>query len=216
MQERGFARSSQILDGIGVSTLEFHLADQCLTLGVGTLLSCQQASSNPPAWWYSATLRNWGTAAVSKATSASTGQSLFIEEKGIEIYREGQVSGLPPNQSADWIVNVTLTLRTAIDVQKPVMEIALPQLNLTSGPLPFKAVLRREETTMIWASFKVDKNIPDLWFPHNLGAPVRYNITVKLPQWNTSFTTTTGFRTIVLVQEPYSKEEVASPRDYTW
>jgi beta-mannosidase len=143
-------------------------------------------------------------------TKESAVKSLFIEEKSVDIFKDGQVPGLPPVQTADWIVNVTLSLRTAIDMHDPVMHIDFPELNLTSGALKFKPVMAKDESTMIWSAFRIKHDVPDLWYPHNLGAPIRYNITVRLPQWNESFTTTTGFRTIVLNMEPYPQWELDS------
>lgn len=57
-------------------------------------------------------------------------------------------------------------------------------------------------------NFTVPDGVPERWYPHNLGTPKLYNITVALRPSNVSFTTTTGFRTIVLVQEPYPQDEI--------
>jgi beta-mannosidase len=120
------------------------------------------------------------------------------------------VPSVPPDQSADWVVNVTLILRSTMAAQDPSMTISFPELNVDSGALTFSAIDGNATSTMVSASFKVPNGVPELWYPHNLGTPKRYNVTVSLTPWNTSFTTTTGFRTVVLVQSPYTDEEVAS------
>ena len=67
--------------------------------------------------------------------------------------------------------------------------------------------------TRVTASFQVKIGVPELWYPWNLGNPKRYNVTVTLhtpsvPASSASFTTTTGFRTIVLIQSPYLSSDV--------
>lgn len=146
------------------------------------------------------------------ATSSITaGSAIFIEEKSVEIFREGQKPSIGPDQSADWVVNVTLALRSADVVDHPSMVIAFPELNVTSDALPLLSFPGDTSiSTLVSASFTVPNGIPKLWYPHNLGSPQRYNVTVTLLPSNVSFTTTTGFRTIVLVQSPYSQADVES------
>ncbi|THH07222.1 hypothetical protein EW145_g3531 [Phellinidium pouzarii] len=151
-------------------------------------------------------------ASFSPPTSAvSFGPSLFIEEKSIEIYKDGQKPSIAPNETADWIVNVTLSLRGAADISNLTMDIAFPELNITSGALPLPSLPGdTSQSTVVSALMRIPDGVPERWFPHNLGSPKRYSVTVSLQPANVSFTTTTGFRTIVLVQQPYSAEEVAA------
>lgn len=144
-------------------------------------------------------------------SSVTFGPSLFIEEKSIEITKEGQKSSLRPNEAADWIVNVTLVLRSAEVVDKPSLVITIPELGITSDALALPALPGdTSQTTLVSAKMKIPNAVPERWFPSNLGTPKRYNITVTLLPSKVAFTTTTGFRTIVLVQEPYPTSEVES------
>ncbi|KIJ51534.1 glycoside hydrolase family 2 protein [Sphaerobolus stellatus SS14] len=134
--------------------------------------------------------------------------SIFVEESSIEIYKKGQKPSIEPDPSADWVVNVTLALRATSNV-KPTMKISFPELKLTSKDLPLATVPGNAgEPTFVSATFTVPNGVPELWYPHNLGNPKLYNITVEVDP-GVSFTKTTGFRTIVLHQEPYTTKEIA-------
>lgn len=148
-------------------------------------------------------------ASSSPSSSVTFGPSLFVEEKSIEIFREGQRPSIPPDQTADWIVNVSLALRSSVQVKNPSMVISFPELNVKSHAIPLPSLpADTNNPTFVSGKFSIPNGVPELWYPHNLGSPKRYNVTVTLNPSGVSFTTTTGFRTIVLVQEPYSQEDV--------
>lgn len=153
---------------------------------------------------------------------------VFIEESSIDIYKLGQNFSVSPDQTADWVVNVSLALRSAKTFPSPVLTLSVPELHLKSHDIPLSPINRTTENA-IWvqATWQIADNVPKRWFPHNLGTPKLYNLTVALdlqPSNNTdanilsrisrsgpavvSFTTTTGFRTIELIQSPYSQEDV--------
>jgi beta-mannosidase len=102
-----------------------------------------------------------------------------------------------------------LGLRATSDVESPTITISFPELNLTSSALPLSSVSGgQDEPTFVSANFTVPNGVPELWYPHNLGTPQRYNITVQLSPGDVSFTKTTGFRTIVLVQQPVPQTDI--------
>ncbi|TBU37489.1 glycoside hydrolase [Dichomitus squalens] len=153
------------------------------------------------------------TTPASHPLLASTG-SVFFEETSLEISKVGQTSAVRANQSADWLVNVTLTVRSAVSADSPTITISVPELNVTSSPLPVSAIpAGTNASTVVSASFTVPEGIPQRWFPHNLGTPQLYNFTVALALGNSStesFTIRSGFRTIELIQTPYTQEEIDS------
>jgi beta-mannosidase len=146
--------------------------------------------------------------AQSSDKNLSNSVSVWAEETSIEIYKEGQKPSIEPNASADWVVNVTLGLRAASDVT-PSMTISFPELGLDSPPLPLGLISGGlDKPTFVSATFKIPNGVPELWYPQNLGNPKRYNTTVQLSPGDLSVTKTTGFRTIVLHQEPYTQAEI--------
>ncbi|KAI0354764.1 glycoside hydrolase [Trametes cingulata] len=144
----------------------------------------------------------------------ASGGSVFIEETSLEISKVGQTPISTPNQTADWLVNVTLGIRSVVGSDFPTLTIAIPELNLTSGPLPVGAIpVATNATTFVSANFTIPDGVPERWFPHNLGTPRLYNFTITLALSNSSavsFATRSGFRTVQLVQTPYSQEEIAA------
>ena len=151
------------------------------------------------------------SAPASHPLLASTG-SVFLEETSLEISKVGQTSITIADQSADWVVNITLAVRSVASSKSPTISVSIPELKLSSGPLRVDGIPAGTNTpTVLHASFTVPEGVPNLWFPHNLGVPQLYDFVVTLSLGNgeeASFVTRSGFRTIELVQTPYSQEEL--------
>ncbi|KAI0798664.1 glycoside hydrolase family 2 protein [Irpex lacteus] len=142
----------------------------------------------------------------------SQNSPIFIEESGLEVSKVGQTPDAPPNESADWLVNVTLSVRSAVAAHSHTVSISIPELKLNLAPVNVKSIpASTNASTFVSATFKIPNGKPQRWFPHNLGTPKLYNITTTLHLDNThsaSFVTQTGFRTITLVQSPYSQRDI--------
>ncbi|KAL1742498.1 glycoside hydrolase family 2 protein [Schizophyllum fasciatum] len=155
-----------------------------------------------------------GTPPISPAGSQNTLDTIFIEEASIDIYKAGQSFSTAPVESADWVVNVSLAVRSAAAFDGARLTLALPELDYSSPALELGAVpARTEAPTWLSAQWTIPDGVPERWWPFNLGAPQLYNLTVALALSDTAsvrFTTRTGFRTVQLVQEPYTAEEVAA------
>lgn len=156
------------------------------------------------------------------------GQSpIFIEETSVDIYKFGQNFSTAPMETADWVVNVTLAIRSAIAFDTPFVTLSIPDLGLQSTSIAVIPI-SNDSTTVRWlsAQWKIADGVPERWYPHNLGQPKLYNLSVSLDLGSSqlqqqrsqipmhthssqlvSFNVTTGFRTIQLVQSPYSDAE---------
>lgn len=152
------------------------------------------------------------TPPVSPLISNSSDSSVFIEESSIDIYKVGQNFSVAPDQTANWVVNVSLALRSASNFLNPSLILSIPELNLMSDVLPISPIKSTAiSATWVGVTWQIPDKVPERWYPHNLGKPKLYNLTVTLQmshEMSVSFTTTTGFRTIQLVQSPYSQEDV--------
>jgi beta-mannosidase len=142
-------------------------------------------------------------------------QLVFVEETSVDIYKVGQNFSVPANETADWVVNVTLALWPATAFNSPSISLSFAELNLTSpifslDPLP-TATDSPSWVTVIW---QIPDSIPQRWYPHNLGIPQLYNLTISLildaPANVVQQTVRTGFRTVKLAQLPYSQEDIAT------
>ncbi|KAI0640219.1 glycoside hydrolase [Trametes polyzona] len=148
----------------------------------------------------------------------ASGRTVLIEETSLEISKVGQTTISTPNQTADWLVNVTLGVRSVVGSDFPTITVTTPELNLSSGPLPVAAIpVATNATTFLSAAFTIPDGVPERWFPHDLGTPKLYNFTVTLALTNSSesadasasFMTRSGFRTVQLVQTPYPADAAA-------
>ncbi|KAJ7750828.1 glycoside hydrolase family 2 protein [Mycena metata] len=151
----------------------------------------------------------------SVTNSTDAPQLVFIEETSVDIYKVGQNFSVPANETADWIVNVTLAVRSAGAFGAPTVTLAFDELNLTSSPFPLDPLSSTTDApTWVTVLWQIPDSIPQRWYPHNLGTPQLYNLTIALalgaPADVVELNVRTGFRTIKLAQLPYSQEDVDS------
>ncbi|KZT29074.1 glycoside hydrolase family 2 protein [Neolentinus lepideus HHB14362 ss-1] len=152
-------------------------------------------------------------------TTASLGEDLvFLEESSIDIFKPiSDPFTLTYDESAPWNVNVSLSLRSALPIFRPTVTLAIPELNLTSYPIPVQSLpgdtLNPSWVTALWT---VPEGLPQRWYTHDLATgPKLYNLTVTFDfhildfPLSISFTRATGFRTIRLAQTAYTEQEVA-------
>ncbi|KAF8729833.1 hypothetical protein AX14_005932 [Amanita brunnescens Koide BX004] len=176
------------------------------------------------------------TSPTSNPVESNGIHSTFIEESSIDIFKDDQSFSVSPNEAADWLVNATLALRS-VTMDTPTLSLSIPELNLSSPTFIFSHLVASKEVQWITAIWRIPDSIPERWYPHNLGKPKLYDLRVVLemvpstgsiPQFGTayhsqavpglpgqatfqdkiSFTTRTGFRTIQLVQTPYSQQDI--------
>ncbi|OZJ03657.1 hypothetical protein BZG36_03550 [Bifiguratus adelaidae] len=116
---------------------------------------------------------DWGMAAapvgvykcaylVGLSASNTSAPALYEANTLIDIYRKGQVPNLPPDQTTDWVVNVSAQVVSAQNFPSPQMVISIPELNLTSPTMAVEAIKAGQDST-INASFSVPANAPQLW-----------------------------------------------------
>lgn len=140
---------------------------------------------------------------------------IFIEEHSLEIHKLGQDFSTAPDEGADWIVNVTLAVRSIQAGASPIITVSIPELQVSSGALAVASIpASTSNATFVTAKFNIPDNVPERWYPHNLGTPKLYNFTITLALSSdptapaASFNLTGGFRTVQLVQTAYPQEEV--------
>jgi beta-mannosidase len=136
---------------------------------------------------------------------------IYVENSAVDIYREGQVNNLPPDQSQPWVVNVTLdylgqlapgaAIQVRIDDMdgRTVVDAALSNLT-TNTPGSISGQMLVTEPV-------------GLWWPSGYGPQTLYNLTIQLQNCDkkalASVHKRTGFRTIVLDQRAISDSEIA-------
>ncbi|KAI0358698.1 glycoside hydrolase [Trametes cingulata] len=137
---------------------------------------------------------------------------LFIEESTLEIHKLGQNPIVRPDESAPWVVNVSLAVRSMRADTRPTLTISIPELKVTSGPLTLSPIpAASNSSTFISAAFQIPDSVPQRWYPHNLGTPKLYNFTITLSVDGlppASYIVRSGFRTVYLAQTAYSQEDI--------
>lgn len=79
---------------------------------------------------------------------------IFVEESSLEISKVGQTQSAPPDEKADWLVNVTLFVRSAVPVSSPSLSISIPELQLQSDPVQVATLeVNTGASTKLQASF---------------------------------------------------------------
>ncbi|KAJ6628324.1 glycoside hydrolase family 2 protein [Mycena sp. CBHHK59/15] len=145
-------------------------------------------------------------------TPAHPQQPVFVEETSVDIYKVGQNFSVPANETADWVVNVTLALRSPTAYSSPSLTLAFAELNLTSTPFALDPLPATTDAPA-WVSvlWHIPDAVPERWFPHNLGTPRLYDLSIVLSLDSGAtpmeLALRTGFRTVRLVQLRYPQEE---------
>ncbi|KAF8971934.1 glycoside hydrolase superfamily [Flammula alnicola] len=158
-----------------------------------------------------------GTPPISPGKGGADSSSpIFIEESSIDIYKLGQSFSVAPDESADWFVNVSLALRSSTQFKGTSLTLSFPELGIAkkfdTGPV--NATSPQAGAPWVNALWRIPDSVPQRWYPHNLGTPKLYNMSSTLVLQSpsstetVSFTTLTGFRTIQLVQAPYTDADV--------
>lgn len=161
-----------------------------------------------------------GTPPVSPDVNGIKSSSpVFIEDASVDIYKLGESFSVAPKENADWVVNVTLGLQSSADFSTASLTLSITELNVRQKfkVSSIRAAPGGDDTNWVNAVWRLPDSVPRRWFPHNLGTPQLYNLSVTLDmqseRHNTvdsvSFDVRTGFRTIQLVQRAYTQEEVA-------
>jgi len=158
------------------------------------------------------------TNSTSSQASSSNANAIFVDELSLDIYKYGSNSSATPDQTADWVVNVTYGLRSVSAYSQPTVVLSIPDLNLESQPLELDPIATStSKTSFSSVNWTIPDDVPERWYPTGLGTPKLYNLTITLYPSGTSTsasdaisqTITTGFRTIQILQTPYSSQEVA-------
>ncbi|KAG6810202.1 hypothetical protein H0H92_012914, partial [Tricholoma furcatifolium] len=160
-----------------------------------------------------------GTPPISPSSSSDDVVGpIFVDEASVDIYKQGQSFSVPPNQQADWIVNVTLALRSAAAIPHSTLTLSFPELKIASKSFTISGIpVSTKESFWITVLWTIPDNIPQRWYPHNLGTPTLYDLNVVLAAPSSgkapaadlvNFVTRTGFRTIELVQTAYSQQDI--------
>jgi len=137
-----------------------------------------------------------------------SGHKLAIPNSVFDIYRIGQLNNLPPDQSANWVLNAS------VDSLTPIPSEAQMRFKIADrhGRLYDQGFLSNVTNggDVITGYTHLDQTKYKLWWPSGMGSQTLYDITVDIVHNNLILATVqkrTGFRTIVLNLSPITDEQ---------
>ncbi|KAI0382166.1 glycoside hydrolase family 2 protein [Hypomontagnella monticulosa] len=137
---------------------------------------------------------------------------VYIRNSLLDIYREGQLNNLPPDQTANWVLNASVdaigVIPDGASMNYKIIDLATKE-EAGSG----KLVKVTNHGDVITGSAVLPAGDYKLWWPNGLGSQPLYNITIEIVseagKTLSSVTKRTGFRTIVLNLGVVTDDEVA-------
>ncbi|TAQ86102.1 hypothetical protein B7494_g5570 [Chlorociboria aeruginascens] len=130
---------------------------------------------------------------------------IYIRNTLLDIYREGQLNNLPPNQDAPWIVNASLDIIGTIP-ERATLQIEILDFGNSTVASGLLQNITSDDST-ISGSITVDGEACQLWWPSGLGQQNLYYFKITIVDGDVSLASVTkrsGFRTIVLNMTPIS------------
>ncbi|KAF2189589.1 glycoside hydrolase family 2 protein [Zopfia rhizophila CBS 207.26] len=137
-------------------------------------------------------------------------ETAFSRNALVDIYREGQLNLLPPDQTKDWVMNASIDYLGNLPSNAAVHYSIKDSGNsiIKSGQL----INVTSDNSTITGSVIIPSDEVELWWPVGMGAQKLYNLTLDVVSSSNktviSVTKRIGFRTIVLNELPISEEQL--------
>jgi beta-mannosidase len=139
---------------------------------------------------------------------------IYVRNSDIDIYREGQLNLIPPDQSKNWVVNASLDYIGQLPkdaTMSYILKDSKDNTTISQGQLGNMTCT----SSAITGSTIVPSEAVELWWPAGLGPQNLYHLTVTVESASDNSNTTlatltkrTGFRTIVLNEFPITQSQL--------
>ncbi|KAF2637032.1 putative beta-mannosidase [Massarina eburnea CBS 473.64] len=135
---------------------------------------------------------------------------VYIRNTLVDVYREGQINLLPPDQSKDWVLNASIDYVGSLPADAALYYTIRGGNDLLdlSGRLANLSSYGGRLT----GSIAISSDAVDLWWPVGMGSQTLYNLTLSvIGSRNNTLATVfkrIGFRTIFNNQTPVSQQQI--------
>ena len=139
---------------------------------------------------------------------------VYVKNADFDLYREGQLNNLPPDQGANWILNASIdilgTFPKDVTMKYRIMD-STSNKTVSTGTL--SNVTNGDD--VVWGTAVLNSADYELWWPTGLGGQQLYNITVEVTGGSNnnksiaSVDRRMGFRTIVLNMGQITNDQIA-------
>ena len=133
---------------------------------------------------------------------------LYVRNADFDLYRQGQLNNLPPDQTKPWVLNASIDVLGTIPkgaTLRYTVTNSTSNATISSGML--SDVTNSDGT--ITGTTTLDASKYKLWWPSGMGEQNLYNITVQVESTSASVTKRMGFRTIVLNEGVITQKQLA-------
>jgi beta-mannosidase len=145
------------------------------------------------------------------AIQLSGAAPVYVQNALIDIYRQGQMNNLPPDQTKPFVFNASLDffgdLPQGVSLSLELKDAS----NRTVVETPLQGVYHNNET--ITGHITIDSSLVQLWWPNGVGSQPLYYATVAIRNQHgqevIAVERRVGFRTIILNLTPISEEQLS-------
>lgn len=154
----------------------------------------------------------WQPAWIVQLENNDQKQELAVRNSLLDLYRVGQLPNLPPDQTADWVLNASVDVLGTVPAGSTLRYAVLnPTTNGTVSSGTLGNVTNVGD--VISGTTVLGADDYELWWPSGLGQQKLYNVTVQVVSSSGSVLASvnkrTGFRTIVLNEGVITDEQLA-------
>jgi beta-mannosidase len=147
---------------------------------------------------------------VQNSSDIYENNNTYVRNTLVDIYREGQLPLIPPDQTKPWILNISLDVLGSLQFGDGISYSLADANNMLVAAGNADNITIQNGT--ITGSSRISPNLVKLWWPNGMGPQNLYNLRITITRGYRMTLATiekrVGFRTIVLNEEPIRQDQL--------